>query len=64
MVLQMVRKECVRFGGHVDIQVSYKILQLEVQKEALVLHNPPCFQDLDSLVVDVYELRYNGVMKL
>jgi hypothetical protein len=26
MILQRVRKKCVRFGGHVDIEVSYKIL--------------------------------------
>jgi hypothetical protein len=26
MILQMVRNECVRFGRHVDIEVSYKIL--------------------------------------
>jgi hypothetical protein len=25
-----VRNECVRFGGHVDIEVRYKILRLEV----------------------------------
>jgi hypothetical protein len=36
--------EHMRFGGHVDVQVSYKILQLEVLNEALILHNPPCFQ--------------------
>jgi hypothetical protein len=30
MILQMVRNECVRFGGHVDIEVRYKILQLDV----------------------------------
>jgi hypothetical protein len=29
-ILQMVRNECVRFGGHVDIEVRYKILQLDV----------------------------------
>jgi hypothetical protein len=28
----MIRNEFVRFGGHVKIQISYKILQLEVQK--------------------------------
>jgi hypothetical protein len=28
--LQTVRNECVRFGGHVDIEVSYKILRLDV----------------------------------
>jgi hypothetical protein len=25
-----VRNECVRFGGHVDIEVRYKILWLDV----------------------------------
>jgi hypothetical protein len=30
MILQKVRNECIRFGGHVDIEVSYKILQLEL----------------------------------
>jgi ABC-type phosphate transport system ATPase subunit len=33
MILQTVRNECVRFGGHVDIEVSYKILRLDVLKE-------------------------------
>jgi hypothetical protein len=42
--LQAIPNECVRFGGHVDIQVSYKILQLEVLKRAPILHNPPYFQ--------------------
>jgi hypothetical protein len=41
MILQMVRNECVRFGGHVDIEVSYKILQLHVLKETPSLQNPP-----------------------
>jgi hypothetical protein len=26
MISQTVRNECTRFGGHVDIEVSYKIL--------------------------------------
>jgi hypothetical protein len=30
MILQTVWNECVRFGGHVNIQVSFKILWLEV----------------------------------
>jgi hypothetical protein len=29
MILQTIRNECIRFGGHVDIEVSYKILWLE-----------------------------------
>jgi hypothetical protein len=30
MILQTVRNECVRFGGHIDIEVRYKILRLDV----------------------------------
>jgi hypothetical protein len=44
MIMQTVRNECVRFGGHVDIEVGYKILQLEVLYKAPILHNSPCFQ--------------------
>jgi hypothetical protein len=32
MISQMVRNESVRFGRHIDIEVSYKILQLEIPK--------------------------------
>jgi hypothetical protein len=45
MILQMVKNECVRFGGHVDIEVSYKILQLDVLKETPSLQNLPCFEE-------------------
>jgi hypothetical protein len=45
MILQMVWNESVRFGGHINIQVSYKILWLEVQKKASIFHNLPCFQE-------------------
>jgi hypothetical protein len=44
MILQTVRNECVRFGGQVDIEVSYKILQLDVLKETQNLHNLSCFE--------------------
>jgi hypothetical protein len=45
MILQTVRIDCIRLGEHVGIQeLSYKILQLEVPKKALILHNLPCFQ--------------------
>jgi hypothetical protein len=44
MILRMVRNECVRFGGHVDIEVSYKILRLDVLKETQNLHNLSCFE--------------------
>jgi hypothetical protein len=43
MILQTIWNECVSFGGHINIQVSYKILQLEVQKKASILHNLPAF---------------------
>jgi hypothetical protein len=44
MISQMVRSESVRFGRHIDIEVSYKILCLEIPKLVLILHYPPCFQ--------------------
>jgi hypothetical protein len=44
MTLQMVRNECVRFGRHVDIEVSHKILRLDVLKETPSLQNQPCFE--------------------
>jgi hypothetical protein len=44
MILQMVRNECVRFGGHVDIEVNYKILLLDVLEMTPSLQNPPCFE--------------------
>jgi hypothetical protein len=44
MILLSVRNKCVRFGRHVDIEVSYKILWLEALKEAPILLNSPCFQ--------------------
>jgi hypothetical protein len=44
MISQMVRNESVIFGRHIDIEVSYKILQLEVPKLVPILHYPACFQ--------------------
>jgi hypothetical protein len=44
MILQTVRNECLRFGGHVGIQVSYNILQLEVLKSSPFFVTSPCFQ--------------------
>jgi hypothetical protein len=44
MISQTVRNECVRFGRHVDIQVSYKILRLEVLKDNPILDTSPSFQ--------------------
>jgi hypothetical protein len=34
----------VRFGRHIDIEVSYKILQLEVPRLVPILHYLACFQ--------------------
>jgi hypothetical protein len=45
MISQIVRNECLRFGVHVDIQVSYKILQLEILKKVIILHQPLSFQE-------------------
>jgi hypothetical protein len=44
MILQTVRNECVRFGGHVDIEVRYKILRLDVLQETQISHNLSCFE--------------------
>jgi hypothetical protein len=44
MISQMVRNESVRFGRHIDIEVSYKVLRLEVPKNVPILQNSPCFQ--------------------
>ena len=44
MISQRVWNECIRLGGHINIQVSYKILQLKVQIETPILHSPPCFE--------------------
>ena len=44
MISQMVRNWCLRFGGHVGIQVSYKILRLDVLKNTPNLQNPPCIK--------------------
>jgi hypothetical protein len=43
-ILQMVSNESVRFGRHIDIEVSYKILWLKIPKLVLVLHYLACFQ--------------------
>jgi hypothetical protein len=44
MISQMVGNESVRFGRHIDIEVSYKILRLEIPKLVLILHHLTCFQ--------------------
>jgi hypothetical protein len=44
MISQMVRNENVRFGRHLDIQVRFKILQLEIAKEILIFDKPHGFQ--------------------
>jgi hypothetical protein len=44
MISQTVRIESVRFGRHIDIEVSYKILWLEVPKLVSILHYPAYLQ--------------------
>jgi hypothetical protein len=44
MISQTVRNECLRFGGHVGIQVSYKILWLEVLRNNPILDTSHSFQ--------------------
>jgi hypothetical protein len=44
MILQTVRNECIRFAGHVDIEVSYKILWSNVLMETQNLHNLSYFE--------------------
>jgi hypothetical protein len=36
----MVRKNNVRFGRNIDIEVSYKILSLEIPKLVPIMHYP------------------------
>jgi hypothetical protein len=43
-ILQMARNESVRLGRHIDIEVSYMILWLEVSKLVPILHYPACFK--------------------
>jgi hypothetical protein len=42
MISEMVMSESVRFGRHIDIEVSYKILQILVQKLVPILHYQAC----------------------
>jgi hypothetical protein len=44
MISQMVRIESIRFGRHIDIEVSYKILRLEIPKLVQIFHYLACFQ--------------------
>jgi hypothetical protein len=54
--LQMVRNEIVRFGRHIDIEVSYKILWLEVPKLVPILYYLACFQE--GLFGDSFEQKH------
>jgi hypothetical protein len=42
--IKIVKSGCVRFGGHVEREVSYKILWLDLLKETQNLHNLSCFE--------------------
>jgi hypothetical protein len=41
---EIITLNYARFGGDVDIEVTYKILRLEKLNEAPNLLNSPCFQ--------------------
>jgi hypothetical protein len=43
MTSQTLRIESVRFSRHIDIEVSYKILRLDIPKLVLILHYLACF---------------------
>jgi hypothetical protein len=46
----------VIFGRHIDIEISYKILQLEIPKLVLILHYLACFQK--GLFVGNFEQKH------
>jgi hypothetical protein len=56
MISQMVRNERARFGRHIDIEVSYKILRLEVPRLVPILHYLACFQK--GLFGDSFEQKH------
>jgi hypothetical protein len=56
MISQMVMNESVRFGRHIDIEVSYKTSQLDVPKLVPILHYLACFQK--GLFGGSFELKH------
>jgi hypothetical protein len=46
----------VRFDRHIDIEVNYKVLQLEVPKLVPILHYPACFQK--GLFGSIFEQKH------
>jgi hypothetical protein len=57
----MVRNESARFGRHIDIEVSYKILQLEIPKLVPILHYLACFRGCLEAVLSLNNLCPLGV---
>ena len=45
MILKLIKSENLRFGGHVEIQIKYKILHLEIPKRTSTLKNLICFEE-------------------
>jgi hypothetical protein len=45
MILQIIKNECVKSSGDINIQISYKILLLEVLRKVPILHSPPYFKE-------------------
>ena len=62
MIMQRIRKKCVRFGGYVDIEVIYKILWLQILEKALILLNLLCFlQEQFGSLLNKYTCRTVGI---
>jgi hypothetical protein len=58
IILLIVRNESVRFDRHIEIEVSYKILQLELSKLIPILRYLSCFREV---VLNKYTLHSLGV---
>jgi hypothetical protein len=65
IISQTARNESVRFGRHIDIEINYKILQLEIPKLIPIFHYPTCFQKrLFGAVLSKNTLHPLGVKNL
>jgi hypothetical protein len=56
----MVRNECLRFGGHVGKQVSYKISRLEILKHSVFSHLT-LFSTFEAVLTNKNTSRLVGV---
>ena len=56
VISQVIRNESMRFDRHIDIEVRYKTLWLEIPKLVQILHYPACFQK--GLFGDSFEQKH------